>query len=148
NGVLQADMIVGELLTTLQRKGYLKDALVVITADHGESLGEHGLFTHANSVREEVLHVPLLFVSYGDQPQVADGGFATPSQIDIAPTILDAMSLRMPASWMGHRLDGPQDTRFSTFEEHAFAGLIDRRDPSHILKYWTDRHTGAEHVFD
>ncbi len=57
NGVVKTDAIIEALLATLQRKGYLRNALVVITADHGESLGEHGLFSHTNSVREELLRI-------------------------------------------------------------------------------------------
>ncbi|MGH9521906.1 MAG: sulfatase-like hydrolase/transferase, partial [Terriglobales bacterium] len=43
NGVVAADHVIATLLEQLKQKKYLDDALVVITADHGESLGEHGL---------------------------------------------------------------------------------------------------------
>jgi hypothetical protein len=148
NGVLKADSMIDALLQQLQSKGYLRNTLVVITADHGESLGEHGLFTHANSVREEVLRVPLLLISYGYQPQGSGAGRAFPSQIDLAPTILSELSLPIPTTWMGHPLDEAQGVQFSAFEEHSFAGLIDQRDPQHVWKYWIDRRSHVDHVFN
>jgi hypothetical protein len=49
---------------------------------------------------------------------------------------------------MGHPLDEAQGVQFSTFEEHSFAGVIDHRDPHHVWKYWIDRRSGMDHVFD
>jgi glucan phosphoethanolaminetransferase (alkaline phosphatase superfamily) len=148
NGVLKADGVINALLAALQSKGYLGNTLVVITADHGESLGEHGLFKHANSVREELLRIPLVLLFYGYQPQVPDRQRDYPSQIDIAPTILRELDLPIPTTWVGlplHRLDNPE---FSFFQEHALAGLIDHRDPTHTWKYWIDRNSGEDHVFE
>jgi glucan phosphoethanolaminetransferase (alkaline phosphatase superfamily) len=148
NGVLNADGIIGELLQTLQLKRYLEDALVVITADHGESLGEHGLFHHANSVREEVLRIPFVLISYGYQPDVVDRQRGFPSQVDIAPTILAEFGMPIPGTWSGRPVQDPHGLAFSFFEEHSFAGLIDHRDPLHAWKYWIDRRTAQDHVFD
>lgn len=147
NGVLGADSIVNDLLKTLQAKGYLRNALVVITSDHGESLGEHGLFHHANSVREELLHIPLVLISFGYQPSFAQASRAFPSQVDIAPTILADLGLPRPQTWSGRPLQesGPD---FSYFEEQTFAGLIDHRDPHNVWKYWINRTTGRDHVFN
>lgn len=50
----------GELLDGLARKGLLDDTLVVVTSDHGEQFGEHGLFLHGNSLYTQLLHVPLV----------------------------------------------------------------------------------------
>ncbi|HEY1314189.1 MAG TPA: sulfatase-like hydrolase/transferase, partial [Steroidobacteraceae bacterium] len=93
NGVVRADAVIGELLALLKTKGYLEDALVVITADHGESLGEHGLYHHANSVREEVLRVPLVMIGYGRPLQLPATTRTFASQVDIAPTILRELHL-------------------------------------------------------
>jgi arylsulfatase A-like enzyme len=148
NGVVRADAIINELLALLLRKGYLQNTLVVITADHGESLGEHGLFTHANSVREEVLNIPLLLIPYGYAAPANAPVRRFPSQVDIAPTVLDELGVPVPATWVGHDLNSGADLPFTYFEEHAFAGLIDHRDATHVWKYWIDRKTGVDHIFD
>jgi glucan phosphoethanolaminetransferase (alkaline phosphatase superfamily) len=148
NGVLDADAVINELLTLLQLKGYLQDSLVVITADHGESLGEHGVFTHANSVREEVLNVPLILIPFGYETAAATPGHRYPAQVDIAPTVLRELGAPVPATWIGRDLNSGDGLPLTYFEEHAFAGLIDHRDATHAWKYWIDRKTGVDHIFD
>lgn len=148
NGVLSADHVVEVLLEQLRQKGYLRRALVVITADHGEALGEHGLFTHANSVREEVLKVPVVFLTYGYQPEASIAGAAFPLQIDVAPTILAELKIPQPTTWEGRPWQSPRAPFVTYFEERDYAGLIDTRQPGRQWKYWLDRLRGAEFVFD
>jgi glucan phosphoethanolaminetransferase (alkaline phosphatase superfamily) len=148
NGVVDADAVINELLTLLQRKGYLQNSLVMITADHGESLGEHGVFTHANSVREEVLNVPLILIPFGYETAAGSPARRYPAQVDIAPTLLDEMGLPLPRTWIGRDLNSGAGLPLTYFEEHAFAGLIDHRDATHVWKYWIDRKTGMDHIFD
>ena len=122
NGVVRSDAVIAELLAQLKEKGYLQDALVVITADHGESLGEHGLYHHANSVREEVLRIPLVFIAYGSPlrlpPQVRD--FA--SQVDIAPTILKELGLPGRQTGLAGRCRAGRRTRFHSSSNTASRG--------------------------
>jgi glucan phosphoethanolaminetransferase (alkaline phosphatase superfamily) len=149
NGVVAADSIVNSLLETLGSKGYLRDALVVITADHGESLGEHGLFHHANSVREELLRIPFVLVAYGYQPRWPAHTGELSSEVDIAPTILTELGVPHPRSWSGQALQqSEKQADFSYFDEQHFAGLIDHRDPGNAWKYWIDTRSGEDHVFD
>jgi glucan phosphoethanolaminetransferase (alkaline phosphatase superfamily) len=148
NGVVRADQVIGQLMTLLKDKGYLEDALVVITADHGESLGEHGLYHHANSVREEVLHIPLVMFAYGRPLQMPNPVRAFASQVDIAPTILGELDIPQPSSWVGRPLQLNQNIDISFFTEHAYHGLIDHRDPKNEMKYTLDQDSGAERVFN
>lgn len=148
NGVFRADDVIGQLLTLLKDKGYLDDALVVITADHGESLGEHGLYHHANSVREEVLRIPLVLIAYGRPLQLPTVTRTFASQVDIAPTILRELNLAQPSSWVGRPLELNGNLDVSFFTEHAFHGLIDHRDPTHVWKYSVSQDSGADRVFD
>ncbi|MGH7502344.1 MAG: sulfatase-like hydrolase/transferase [Longimicrobiales bacterium] len=48
------------LIEDLDRRGLLDNTIVVVTSDHGEEFGEHGVFTHGNTLFERSLHVPLL----------------------------------------------------------------------------------------
>jgi arylsulfatase A-like enzyme len=63
------DHQVGLLYDELARKGVLDDTLVIITADHGEQFGEHGLFSHGNSLYRPLLYVPLMLLLPGQVPQ-------------------------------------------------------------------------------
>lgn len=142
NGVLDADAVINHLLTLLQPKGYLQNSLVVIKADHGESLCEHGVFTHTNSVREEVLNVPLILIPFGYETAAAAPVHHYPAQVDILPTVLGELGLPVPRTWIGRDLNSAEGLPLTYFEEHAFAGLIDHRDATHVWKYWIDRQNG------
>jgi membrane-anchored protein YejM (alkaline phosphatase superfamily) len=148
NGVLGADRVIETLINLLQQKGYLRSALVVVTADHGEALGEHGMFTHANSVYEEVLKVPVVFVANGYTPEGLPAASAFPLQIDIAPTILTELKIPRPTTWKGRPLQTPYEPLVAYFEERDRAGVIDTRQPGRQWKYWLDYSTGEEFLFD
>jgi arylsulfatase A-like enzyme len=62
------DELLGELLAALERSGRLDDTLVIVTSDHGEHLGEHGLLGHDFSLSETVLRVPLVLRCPGRLP--------------------------------------------------------------------------------
>ncbi|HEX9798686.1 MAG TPA: sulfatase [Thermoanaerobaculia bacterium] len=53
------DWAAGRLLAWLADRGYYDESLIAVTSDHGEHLGERGLFSHQLSVAEELLRVPL-----------------------------------------------------------------------------------------
>lgn len=85
--IATVDAELGRLLAGLQQRGVLRRGLVVLTADHGEELFEHGGFEHGHAMYEEVLRVPLILWGAGVAPARDD----TPvSLIDVAPTVLAA----------------------------------------------------------
>lgn len=87
------DSIVGSLLQRLQERGDLDRTIVVVTADHGEMFGEHGLNQHGNSLYLELLHVPLLVSSPGRVP----AGLRVSRVVslrDVPATLLDLAGLR------------------------------------------------------
>jgi len=148
NGVLDADHVIETLIKQLKQKGYLQRALIVVTADHGEALGEHGMFAHANSVYEEVLKVPVVFVANGYEPEGFVAATAFPLQIDIAPTILSELEIPCPTTWKGRPLQAPYEPFVAYFEERDSAGVIDTRHPGRQWKYWLNFASGDEFVFD
>jgi arylsulfatase A-like enzyme len=56
------DEQLGILFDELQRRGVLEQTLIIVTSDHGEGLGEHGLFDHGESLYRTEIRVPLLIV--------------------------------------------------------------------------------------
>jgi choline-sulfatase len=86
------DRAVGEVLDELRHQGELDDTLVVVTADHGESLGEHGEKTHAIFIYDATVRVPLLL----RYPRLLPRGeiYAGPVRsVDVVPTALAALGL-------------------------------------------------------
>lgn len=100
--VATADAALEPLLRPLLEEGLRGHTLVVLTADHGESLGEHGEQSHGVFAYEATLHVPLLLYAprlFG--PRVV----ASPARhLDILSTVLDALALPVPAGVSGRSL--------------------------------------------
>ncbi|PYX09114.1 MAG: hypothetical protein DMG88_07370 [Acidobacteria bacterium] len=67
-GVRYVDDYIGRLLQELQRQGLAENTVVIITSDHGESLGEHGMNYHGISLYWNLIHVPLIFSYPGHVP--------------------------------------------------------------------------------
>jgi arylsulfatase A-like enzyme len=89
------DAQVGALVHELQRRNLYDDTILVITADHGELFGEHGLATHFKALTEEELHVPLIL----RYPAGIRAGtrVATPVElVDVLPTVLDFVGGGIP----------------------------------------------------
>ncbi|HYL05053.1 MAG TPA: sulfatase-like hydrolase/transferase [Thermoanaerobaculia bacterium] len=86
------DQAVARVLDELRRQGALDDTLVVLTADHGESLGEHGEKTHALFIYDATVRVPLVLRYPRRLPrgEVYAGPVRT---VDIVPTVLAALGL-------------------------------------------------------
>lgn|GEM_PF-1773523 len=89
-----------ELVDGLTRRGLMKNTILVVTADHGEELGEHGRMSHGQSVYQEVLQVPLVIHA---PHRISPGRrLGRASLMDVVPTLIDLLGLDRPES----RLDG------------------------------------------
>ena len=77
------------------------NTLVVITGDHGEALGDHGEQTHGLFAYESTLKVPLIIIDPGQQPR-KDADYVR--HIDLVPTILHRLRVRIPSALPGHPL--------------------------------------------
>ena len=88
----QSDRAVGVLLDYLRQAGLYRDSLIVITSDHGESLGEHGyFFDHGEYYYDTDARVPLLIKKPGrDKAEKLDFQVRN---IDIFPTVLRMLNL-------------------------------------------------------
>jgi arylsulfatase A-like enzyme len=60
SAIAYLDHQLGLLFDELRKRGLLENTLIIITSDHGELIGEHGLFTHGTSLHRPLLHVPLV----------------------------------------------------------------------------------------
>jgi arylsulfatase A-like enzyme/Flp pilus assembly protein TadD len=121
--VAATDAALAPLLEPLMTAGERSPTLVVLTSDHGESLGEHGEATHGIFAYESPLKVPLiLFHPRVWKPHVVEG---RGRHIDILPTVLDALSLPVPAGLPGVSLTRePREPEVTYFE--ALSGTLNR----------------------
>lgn len=147
NGVRKADDVIRSLMGLLQSKGYLKNSIVVITADHGEYLGESGQYGHAKGVGEPVLGIPMLLGRYGGGEIFEKFGDNLMSQIDIAPTVLHELGISIPASWAGLPMQ-LQGHPFAYFQQNRAYGLIEKKADGSVWKYWVDAGNTTEHAYE
>jgi len=90
--VAATDHAVGELLAALEAAGRLDSTVILVTADHGEDLMEHGEPTHASYCYDSTIRVPLL-VRYPDGRHAGERSFAVASVVDVYPTLLAALGI-------------------------------------------------------
>ncbi len=97
------DYQLGLLFDELKRRDVLENTLVIITSDHGEELGEHGLMSHGNSLFLPLLHVPLL-ISYPSRLPAGTRVREPVSLRDLPATVIDLLNLKGGARFPGTSL--------------------------------------------
>lgn len=116
------DDVLGRVLDALEARGRLRDAVVVVTADHGEEFFEHGGKGHQRTLHDEVVRVPLILSSPGRLP----GGVVVEDPvrlIDVMPTVLALVGLPAPPHVQGRDL-APLWRGESLAEEPALTELL------------------------
>jgi arylsulfatase A-like enzyme len=138
---VDADGVLARRLAWLSRAGRLEDALVIVTADHGEAFLEHGALQHATSLHEEVLRVPLLVHFPAGSSWAAQHGRTLDARVSLAdlyPTLLELAGARGPA----YDLDG-----------RSLLPLLDGREtgaaarPLHARASFLAAHEGGSRLF-
>jgi len=126
--VATADAALAPLVDPIVAQRRNGRTLIVVTADHGESLGEHEEATHGIFAYESTLHVPLIV--YEPARFSARVVSAPAGHVDLLPTILDALSIRVPGDLRGRSLlsvldGGPPPSADVTYFE-ALSGSLNR----------------------
>jgi choline-sulfatase len=96
-----ADHFIGKLLEFAATKPWWQNTVVIVSADHGEAFGEHGMYKHAFELWEVLTRVPLFLAGPGIQPRRIE---ERRSHIDLAPTILELMGAPVPADMHGQSM--------------------------------------------
>ena len=97
--IAYTDSCIGQVVDRLRSLGLLESTLIVVTADHGESLGEHGEETHAYFTYQSTIHVPLIVVApTGTGKLRVEQPVST---VDIVPTILSLLGVPVPPQVQG-----------------------------------------------
>jgi arylsulfatase A-like enzyme/Flp pilus assembly protein TadD len=97
-----ADEQLGRLLRFLKEKGLYQNTVIVLSGDHGESLGEHGEKTHGFFIYNSTMRVPLIMRLPGKPPgQTFDNPV---SLVDLMPTVLASVGLEVPSQVQGKNL--------------------------------------------
>ena len=129
--VTMIDEKIGEILATLDAKGYLDDAVVIFTSDHGDALGDHG-HSQKWTMYDIITRTPTIVWSPGrfDGGCVVDG---LCSMMDLGPTILELAGLPVPETFEAESLlpvlhGDPWEERPYVFAEHGRDGILQGTD--------------------
>ena len=95
------DSQLGRLFDWMDRTGRFKDTMVVLMSDHGESLGERGVYRHATQLYNEQTHVPMILYVPNQTPRRITDFVST---IDLGSTILSLVGVEVPESYLGVNL--------------------------------------------
>jgi arylsulfatase A-like enzyme len=125
--VTMIDEKIGQILETLERRGYLDDAVVIFTSDHGDCLSDHG-HSQKWTMYDLITRMPLIAWS----PARFTGGRqidALCQQMDVGPAILELAGLDVPASMEARSLlpalcGDPWPGRAYVFAEHSRDGIL------------------------
>lgn len=99
--VFWTDLQIGKLLDFVETQPWATRTAIVVTADHGEMFGEHGMTRHAHEIWEELVHVPLFVSLPNNAPRVID----TPrGAMDLVPTFAELLGVPPPAGLHGTSL--------------------------------------------
>jgi arylsulfatase A-like enzyme/Flp pilus assembly protein TadD len=130
--VAYVDAELGRLLDDLRTSGRNDRTLIVVTADHGESLGEHGELTHGYFAYNSTLHVPLIIAG----PGIGSSRIRDPvGHVDLFPTICESLGIKIPTglegrsliSAMAGRLQPPRPLYFEAMESYYSKGTAPLR---------------------
>ncbi len=124
--IRRMDRLFQSALEALTERGVLKDTLVVLTADHGEELLDHGFVGHASTslqakLYQEVVRIPLIFSWPGHVPE-GKRVKTRASQIDVAPTVLARLGAASKIEFQGRDLFGDDQSERPLYFESAVAG--------------------------
>ena len=95
---------IGEFFSELKRRGLDERTLAIITSDHGDLLGEHGLYGHRNALYLPLIHVPLIFWRPGHIPQGVRVHQPV-SDVSVAATISGVLGLEDASLYPGPSLE-------------------------------------------
>ncbi len=141
------DERISQVVEGLKNRNLLENTLVVVFSDHGEGFGRHPrTYSHGPVTYEEVIRVPLVIA--GPQLSSIAGTkvrFPT-SHIDLAPTILGLMGLKVPFTMKGRNLVASRDKRFVVFGGRPPEAQVGLRDGK--WKFIFTRDTGLKELFD
>ncbi len=112
--VAKADACLGAALAGVKD---LDSTVVVVTTDHGDALGEHGLPFKGPFMYEELIHIPLLISGPGEFSRPARRDDLV-TQIDLAPTLAAMAGLEWPSKLPGVDLTRRRDVRGAVYLEY------------------------------
>lgn len=98
-GVKYADYLLGKVFDSLKEKGIFDDTAIIITSDHGENLGELGIYAEHGTADHTTCHIPMIIKWPGGKENIIDKELHY--NIDICPTMAELLGVEIYKKWDG-----------------------------------------------
>ncbi|KKO55330.1 sulfatase family protein [Paenibacillus sp. DMB20] len=98
-GVRHMDGHIGKIFKLLEEKGVMDDLVIIITADHGENMGELGIYGEHGTADQATCRIPMIIRWPGLQKGIADASFHY--HLDLLPTVAELLNVEPMKSWDG-----------------------------------------------
>ena len=147
------DKQVGRMVAALEETGQLENTIVIFMSDHGEMLGDHGLFLKGPHFYDEAVRVPLI-ISWKDRFAADLRADCLMELIDITPTLLEAAEIGVPNTIQGRSLmpillsqreaGHHRDYVFSEYynawtHKHSYGSMLRTREEKIVVYHGTDQ---------
>ena len=136
---------VGRMVKALDDSGQRENTLIIFTSDHGEMLGDHGIFLKGPYFYEPAVHVPLI-LSWPGRFKTGMRSDALVELVDLVPTLLEACCQDIPERVQGRSLLGictgeaDPDHHRDFVQAEYYNGMPGHKDPAAFATMWRDRH--------
>lgn len=137
--IYKNDILVREIVETLKSSGLYDRTMIVITADHGEFLGERDMISHGLYPYEESVKVPLV-IKFPAECEIAGSQDRLVSTLDLAPTILE-----LAGTDVRRHIQAAQGLSLLGDDRHEFV-VTERKNFARGLDFWKTRF--PENDFD
>lgn len=121
NGAAYTDFQIGLLLSRLRQEGLLDNMVILVTADHGEEMQDHGFWGHGTNLYQEVVNIPMILRLPRPGHEAGSVVHAPVSLVDVVPTLVELAGLEI----------GPDDTEGRSLLQAA---------PERPVYSWTRAH--------
>nr|MBP6742165.1 sulfatase [Deltaproteobacteria bacterium] len=128
------DQQFGQLLELLKKTGHENDTMIVFASDHGEEFWDHGRVGHGQSLRQELIHIPM-WIYY---PPLFPAGKVVEEGaelVDIMPTLTDALGLPTPKDVQGESLIPIAQGQLSGYPRPAIASQYELAHTMRLGRY-------------
>ncbi|MBN1996943.1 sulfatase [candidate division KSB1 bacterium] len=130
------DWRLGRLLDYLKHNRVLDNTVVIVTADHGENMGENGYFWHAFCLYDSLIRIPLI-IRYPEWFASASLSSELVQIVDIVPTLADGLNLNWPFSKV-------RQGESLLAKKHRSAVLVETFSAEKMVKRWLKRRNDLE----
>ena len=135
SSIAYLDYQIGILFNKLSERGQFDNTVVIVTADHGELFGEHGIYGHGNSLYIETLHVPLLIRFPARVPK--NVRVRQPVSLrDIPATVMDLIGEESQTSFPGESLGRYFDQTKSEPDSDSRQMMFSELDKAPWMRPW------------